>query len=71
MKELLHLWCKTKDIQYEYDMVRDIHYFRRFTNYGSYAKGNQFALYGYEIREIEFGNIEYLLNTILNKLGVE
>lgn len=46
MKELLQLWCKSKDIHYEYDIERDIHYFRRFTDYVSFAKGNQFALHG-------------------------
>lgn len=71
MEELLQLWCKSKDIHYEYDIERDIHYFRRFTDYGSFAKGNQFTLHAYGLREVTFGNIEYLLNTILNKLGVE
>lgn len=71
MEELLQLWCKSKDIHYEYDIERDIHYFRRFTTYDSFTKGSQFTLHGCELRKLEFGNIEYLLNTILNKLGVD
>lgn len=70
MQEMLQLWCKSKGIEYHYDICFDIHYFRRFITYDTFTKGSQFTLHGCEIREITFGDIEYLLNSILNKLGV-
>lgn len=71
MQELIKLWCKQYNIIYHFDFLTGTHYFNRIYEVEGLTKGNLFSISNGVFENINFRDVDVVLNRILEVLKIE